>query len=247
MAETAVRPKGLSNARLKAIGLVCVALSAVDTGFLFRGLPADLNDADLTNLTAAVLLEALSWIALPVYAWLLYSGLTHTASVRHYGLRLLALAVVAEVPYDLVTFGTPWDLSSQNPVFALVVCLVVLWALGLIRERPRGRGLLTVVVVVAGIMWLLYFNIGLRLSYVPTGVILLALCLVFFYLHGKENTMTLVGAAIGALAVAFPAFGFVFIHFRNETTGIRSKKEQYAYYALYPFLLAAVAAAAAVR
>lgn len=234
----ATRVRGLSNYRLKIVGLLFVMLSALSTAVVSKGMPTDLAQASMAQMTATVLLEAVSWMAYPVYAWLLYSGFIHTRSVRRYGLRLLVLAVVSEVPYDLATFGRPWDLRSQNPVFALVVALVVLAALRLLRERRSpGWGALSVLVCIAAAAWLMFFNVGLRLGVLPGGIVMLAFALVFFYFHRRENTMMGIGALLGAVAVLFPALGLGFVHFRNETLGPDRK---YFFYVAYPIVLLAI-------
>lgn len=49
----------------------------------------------------------------------------HTGDVWRYGLRLLVAAVVAEAPYDKIVTGRWWDWSVMNPIFGLLIALVV--------------------------------------------------------------------------------------------------------------------------
>jgi hypothetical protein len=241
----ATKVRGLSDATLKVVGLALVGLASLGTAVVQRGMPTDLSQAEFSQLTAAVLIEIVSWAAIPLYAWLLCAGMTHSRNLRRYGLRLAVLAVVSEVPYDLATSGRAWDLSSQNPVFALLVCLVVLSALIAIRRRGGSTMvLLSVVVIAAGLVWLVFFNIGLRLGLMPTGVLLLGFCLIFFYLAERVNLMMMVAAVLGALAVVAPAFGLVILHFRNEQSGLRSPVQRWVFYAMYPVVLLAAAGAA---
>lgn len=230
-----MRTRGLSNLWLKVAGLVLVTISALNTAVVMKSLPADLTTADVSQLTAAVLLEAVSWTALPIYAWLLYWGFVHTRNVARYALRLAVLAVVAEVPYDLATSGRAWDLSSQNPVFALLVALLVLWAVDRLRQMRRGG--LAFLVCLAGVAWLFLLNVGLRLGIFPAGVVLYLFCLVFYFLHARENTMMAVGGVLGAVALIFPAIGVAILHFRNEEPG--RPYPRYLFYVLYPAVLLA--------
>ena len=229
--------RGVSNLWLKVAGLVLVGGSAVATAVGLKGLPADPATADLSRLTTVVLVEALSWAAIPIYAWLLWWGFVHTRSVARYAARLAVLAVVSEVPYDLATSGRVWDLRSQNPVFALLVSLVVLWALDRLGKGPRRRVGLSVLVVLAGVLWLVLFNVGLRLGVVPTGVVLLLFCVVFATLHARENTMMAVAGVLGAVALVLPALGVAVLHFRDETPG--RTYPRYLFYVLYPVVLLA--------
>jgi hypothetical protein len=149
------------------------------------------------------------------------------------------LAVVSEVPYDLATSGRPWDMSSQNPVFALLVSLVVLASLDHLRRRGTpGRAGLGAAVCVAAVLWLLLLNVGLRLGVMPGGVVMLLLVLVFYALHRRENTMMAVAGVVGAVALLFPALGLAFVHFRNDTPGPARLRP--FFYAAYPVCLLAV-------
>ncbi len=229
---------GLSNSQLKVVGLALVLLASLGGAVARSGMPAGLAGLDLSHLTAAVVVEAVSWAALPIYAWLLWSGFVHTRSVARYGVRLAVLAVLSEVPYDLATSGRVWDMSSQNPVFALLIGLVVLAALGHLRAgRASGYVAVSVVVCVAAVLWLVLFNVGLRLGVMPGGVVMLAFTLVFSFLHRRENTMMAVGGVLGALALVFPAVGLLVVHFRNGTVGWVGGK--YVFYAAYPACLLA--------
>lgn len=59
-------------------------------------------------------------IAFPIFAFELAQGYTHTHDLRAYAKRLLLLAVVSEVPFDMVAGGTyfyPWH---QNVAWTLL-------------------------------------------------------------------------------------------------------------------------------
>jgi len=233
-----VKTRGLNNFRLKVIGLMLVVLSCVGTAFVRKGMPADLSQASLGQLTWSIVCEAVSWIGFPIYAWLVVNGYQHTSSVVKYGARLLLVGILAEVPYDLASTGTPWDMSSQNSVFALVVILVVLFALDRLSAQPRGLYLfMGFIVAVAGAVWMLLLNIGTRLV-LPGGVVMLLFALIFRYLSNRENIMNLVGSVLGAVAGIFPAFGLAILHFRNgEPVGTTAK---WFFYAAYPVSLLVV-------
>ena len=233
-----LKTRGLSNFRLKVIGLVLVLLSALGSTVVRHGMPVDLNTADFSQLTTAVVLQLVSWMAFPIYAWLVFDGFAHTSNRWAYGVRLAILAVVSEVPYDLATSGKVWDLSSQNPVFALVVCLVVLCLVDRFKCRGGAGSLpLIILVILAGVVWLGFFNVALRLGVMPGGILLLVFCLIFYFFDGRDTVMQWVAAIVGALAVVLPAFGVVILHFRNGEPGVRHPGQRYVFYILYPLCL----------
>jgi len=74
----------------------------------------------------ALLGRALEVCALPLLAFLLVEGFAYTSNFRNYLLRVAGLAVLSEVPYNLVTAGALLDLSSLNPVFGVLMSLLLL-------------------------------------------------------------------------------------------------------------------------
>ena len=106
------RRKGLSVFRLKMIGALFMALGVAGVSVL----PSMLGDPtqDMAALTVVVACTAASWCAIPIYSWLLFDGYRHTGSIGKYVLRLFIVAVVSDVPYDLIMTGKPFDLSAQN-------------------------------------------------------------------------------------------------------------------------------------
>ncbi|MDR2453266.1 MAG: ABC transporter permease [Bifidobacteriaceae bacterium] len=228
---------------MKAIGLALLAAGMFGSGVLQRGMPADLEQVGLGRLTAVMLLEAASWAAAPIYAWLVCQGVARTGSVGRYAARVAVLALASEVPYDLASSGQVWDMASQNPVFAVLASLAVL-ALGrgakLSQTGSRAsKAAFWAMLALAGAVWLAFFNVGLRLGVVPTGLLLLAFALVFYFGQERPNTMMLVGSAIGVLGGIAPAFGLVFLHFRSGREGMRHRWDRRAFYALYPLALLA--------
>ncbi|OZG61826.1 ABC transporter permease [Bifidobacterium lemurum] len=241
--QQAARPaRGLSNLRLKTIGIVLVALSCVSGVVFPSGLSGlDAADVDMTSLTVAVLCEVVSWVAVPVYAWLTVEGYRHTRDVRRYVVRLLALAVISEVPYDLAATGKAVDWGSQNPVFALAIVVIALALIDAFRDRPTvARRAICVIVAVAALAWMLLGHIGLRQQIMSEGALILVLALIFRYLPARENTMMMLAAACSALCCILPAFGVAILHYRNGRLGYdRANRPwvQWLFYALYPATL----------
>lgn len=114
-----VKGKGLSQFRMKVLADVLLFFSPFSVAVLphIVGKPSREN---MFALSVCVIGEAISWASIPIFAWLLW-GFEWTGNAWLYGLRLLVLALVCEVPYDC-------DVRQR-----------VRHALAEPRVRPRGR------------------------------------------------------------------------------------------------------------
>lgn len=244
--------RGLTSFRLKVIGAVFMALSIASTTLMpaILGVSLDagagmasISSADMVSLTEIVLCEIISWCAVPIYAWLLVDGYRHTHGAWAYVGRLAALAVVCEVPYDLATSGKAFDMSSQNPVWGLVIALIVLALLDWTAARfgratgAAARLLICLAIVLAGIMWNLLMNVGLRQHVMYAGALTLGFALIFRYLAARENTMMITAGLLGAMMLIVPAVGVMFLHWRNGEAGYARPWTKWVFYALYPVML----------
>lgn len=244
--ENVRRERGLSVFRLKAIGLVLVTLGTLNTSLIMRDI-TNVRTADMSMLTTAVILDALSWMAIPIFAWLVVSGVHHSSSMGRYVLRVALLALVSEVPYDLATSGRVWDMSSQNPVWAILAGLILVWVYRAIDPNPphdsySGRHfqwaastvwMVRLLVALAAFLWMGLLNVGSRLGFVNEGVITIVMVLCFELLHRHENTMMYTAALLGALMFLTPGLGVMFVHFHNDRTGYEHHWTGIAFYIAY--------------
>lgn len=85
----------------------------------------------------ATLLPAQEWltcagrVAFPIFAFMTVEGYFHTHSLKKYMLRLLAFALISEIPFDLMYGGT-WLYPFHQNVFLYVITVVLVVAVGAI-------------------------------------------------------------------------------------------------------------------
>lgn len=241
--ERGIKGKGLSQFRIKMIAAVLTVFGPLAYAVLpkFVGVPSKEN---MFALSIVVISEAISWAAIPMYAWLLYTGFEYTNNTFLYGLRLVILALVCEVPYDYVVFGQPFNMGSQNPVFGLVIALIVLSILDLMyaMRNITLKVVLSVFVIAIGVLWDVLFTIGQSQRIMNIGVVTLGMCLIYYYLHKRENTMIFTAAIFGAAWMLTPGLGVVALHSRNEKLGYMHSWTRWVFYAVYPLTLVICAA-----
>lgn len=73
---------------------------------------------------ARLWLFAVGRLAFPIFAFLTAEGIKHTRDVKKYALRLLALAVSAEIPFDLLSSGTFIAPGHQNVIWTLLLSVI---------------------------------------------------------------------------------------------------------------------------
>lgn len=243
---------GLGSGALRALGLIFLAGGVFARCLIQRkmlgvgtlsaeALLAMMEDTQAFWLaTSSLLLQALEACAIPIFALLLVEGFEHTSSLGRYFLRLLAAAVLSEIPYDLAMSGKVVNLQAQNPMFGLVIALAALYLFRYLRVRSAKHTALKIVIALAGLLWPLMLN-------VEYGIGMVAAALVLWVLRGKPLLRNLCGIAAMAVCSLFSPFllasslGFLAVHFYNGQRG--DGENRYLRYGFYPALLLAAAVA----
>ncbi len=134
-------------------------------------------------------------LCISIFAFLLVEGFLHTSTFQKYLLRLLLCALISEVPYDLAVYGRYWDLTGQNPVFAMFVSLAMLYFLRITREKDGlPARALQFLFVFCAVIWVSFLRVGY-------GFCIVLLVAVFYCFYAKNVLKTVLGAFISLLYV----------------------------------------------
>lgn len=160
------KPKGISGNALRTWGFLflilgiagksviqnqILGLGSVTTAELLEAMERD--PAIMVFVTLALVLQAVQTCAAPIFAFLLAEGFIHTSNFKNYLIRVLVLALVCELPYNLAMSGSLIDLSSRNPVFGLVLCLIMMMLYSRYQEKGAVNIVIKTVVTLASILW----------------------------------------------------------------------------------------------
>ena len=103
--------KGISQEGLKLIACLTMLMDHIGYEILYP-IYTSMSAVSATDLPEVRLLyklyllcRCIGRISLPIFAFLLVEGMHHTADRKQYALRLAAVAVLAEIPYNLVISG----------------------------------------------------------------------------------------------------------------------------------------------
>lgn len=209
--ENAVISKGgLTSFHLKVIGIAAMLCDHIGVVFF----------PELT------VLRIIGRISFPIFAFLLVEGYFHTKSIPKYMSRLLLMALISEVPYDLVMFGRIVDFRRQNVFFTLFLGILMLY---LFETRSNA------VAKVISLVLVLLVSEAIISDYNSSGLIMI---LGFYVYHERPWMRGIANAYINIQAIggiqSYGTLALIPIGFYNGEQGPGSKK---FFYASYPVLL----------
>ena len=170
-------------------------------------------------------------IAFPLFAFMIVQGFLHTHNRKDYLLRLLAFALISQIPFSLAM--SLLGLDGRNVYFTLALGLICIWGLELAGEKAATPvmaipGSLLIIACCCLAAW--YIDC----DYSQYGV----LCIAVFYLLRDRPAYGAIAACI-ILLMASPYFevtSFFCIYFINRYNGQKGSLPfgKYFYYAVYP-------------
>lgn len=131
-------------------------------------------------------LTCLGRMAYPIFAFLLVEGFFHTQNLWLYLLRLLGLAIISEIPFNLMVGGSIVYPLHQNVIWTYIIALLLLILLDEFGER-FGRGPMLMFSIIPAFLGYFLGQVMLTDQY-GAGVLIV---LVFYLFHGKHWTCLL--------------------------------------------------------
>ncbi len=231
MTET-IRPStrfGFSGTTLKYIACGTMLLDHIGASCIesrysyYTAAPSALVTLDLV-------LRLIGRLAFPIFCFLLVEGFLHTHSLRQYAGRMLAFALVSELPFDLAFFHTLIYRGHQNVYWTLFFGLCALGCLRHCGERSAPGIFSALALAVLAEL--------LRTDYGAIGVLLI----VVLYITRASRPLQCLSGAV-AVCYELPApLAFLPVSLYNGQRGRCSRAGQWAFYLFYPAHLALLAA-----
>ena len=242
---------GLSASQLKKIALVSMAIDHAAVGLIEQ---SGLASGAAWSLCGTAM-RLVGRVAFPVFAFMISEGAVHTKDRRRYALRLLFLALVSEIPFNLVAGGTWLFPADQNTVFTLLLGLLAIWAGDLIcgygsgyengskpesgRQNPKWRQILSgyepYIRLLAAVPFALAAYI-FRTDYDLLGVILIVILYTF---RTQPQLRTAVGCMILICMYMnfYSAAACIAIFLINRYNGQKGRESGRIFYVFYPLHL----------
>lgn len=235
------RETGLTATALRTWGFLFVLLGAAGMGILQNGLlgigklsveamvqAMQQSETVMILATVALILQAAEACAVPFFAFLLVEGAVHTSNMKKYMLRVAILALICELPYNLAIGGGIWVPDSRNPVFGILLCLIMLYLYG--QCKPV---LLKILITAAGVVWC-------EMLGVAHGSCTLLLVATLWAMRKKPQFRLFVACSVAVVCSVISPFylaspmSFIAIHMYNGKPGERNRLVNYL---CYPVIL----------
>jgi hypothetical protein len=191
-------------------------------------------------------------VAYPIFAFLIVEGYFHTHDLRRYLLRLLAFALVSEVPFDLMYDGTVFYPFHQNVLWTFLIALLGIWLMEKARATGKTWAYALAAVGVVAVGYLLgivtmadYYGMGVLTVFVfyffrgRSWWCLLGQVLALYWVNvigmgGRVYPVTFLGLDMELSQQGLALLALIPIWLYRGRQGYHSKAFQYVCYAFYP-------------
>ena len=103
-------------------------------------------------------------IAMPIFCFFTVQAIIYTKNYKKYFLRLLAFALVSEVPYDLAFYEKPFYSYGQNVIFTILIAAFAIFLIDKLLKRDEN-----IIINIVGIILItiaaMYLAVLLRTDY----------------------------------------------------------------------------------
>ena len=123
----------LSGASLKLIAILSMLIDHANKALIYPNLTS--NDGVLT--VVSNLFDIIGRIAFPLFCFLLVEGFFKTRCRKKYLLNLLIFGVISEVPFDMFTTASFFNMNWNNVMFTLAFVLITIWIIDILKERMQ--------------------------------------------------------------------------------------------------------------
>lgn len=224
--ETQKKYQCLSGSVLKTLAVVAMIIDHIASLLLYDDTwKLDMSVEQVDNLY--FVMRLIGRLAFPLFAFLLVEGFEHTSDRKKYAIRLLAFALLSEIPWDLSHFNSLFYVHSQNVFFTLFLGYLGLCALEDLEKRQDKKNILW-------LLGLLLASIVLNADFSWSGF---GFILVLWLLRKLPLQRAIIGCCF--LASGWRAgLAFIPISLYNNKRGfIKGTWLKLLFYAIYPLHL----------
>ena len=189
-----------------------------------------------------IIMRTVGRIAAPVMFYFLVEGYVHTSSRKNYALRLLAFAILSQIPYSLVRFGKA-SAGDLNVIFTLLISFLMLAVTDMIKSQVI-KGMAVALFMLISVfsdwgllgplmVWIFYMNKGNKIKQIRDYLMIICIqmiCTVIFLICNTQNWYE--GICQLGIFLVIPL-----LQFYNGEPGRRTVVNKWLFYVFYPLHL----------
>ena len=214
----------LSGAELKLIAIISMLADHVNKALIYPYLES--NHGFLAFISDVF--DIIGRIAFPLFCFMLVEGYFKTRNRKKYLLNLLLFGVISEVPFDMFTTASFFNMNWNNVMFTLALVLVTVWIIDTLKEkmqkRPKALWYLVSILIV---LVMCIVSMSLSLDYEHHAILIGY----FFYLFHDIPVFAIPFGYASMFKEPWALLGFGLTLTYN---GERGKQHKMLYYWFYP-------------
>ena len=214
----------LSGAGLKLIAIISMLADHVNKALIYPYLES--NHGFLAFISDVF--DIIGRIAFPLFCFMLVEGYFKTRNRKKYLLNLLLFGVISEVPFDMFTTASFFNMNWNNVMFTLALVLVTVWIIDTLKEkmqkRPKALWYLVSILIVLGMC---IVSMSLSLDYEHHAILIGY----FFYLF---HDMPVFAIPFGYASMFKEPWALLGFGLTLTYDGERGKQHKMLYYWFYP-------------
>ncbi len=214
----------LSGAGLKLIAIISMLADHVNKALIYPYLES--NHGFLAFISDVF--DIIGRIAFPLFCFMLVEGYFKTRNRKKYLLNLLLFGVISEVPFDMFTTASFFNMNWNNVMFTLALVLVTVWIIDTLKEkmqkRPKALWYLVSILIV---LVMCIVSMSLSLDYEHHAILIGY----FFYLF---HDMPVFAIPFGYASMFKEPWALLGFGLTLTYNGERGKQHKMLYYWFYP-------------
>lgn len=214
----------LSGAELKLIAIISMLADHVNKALIYPYLES--NHGFLAFISDVF--DIIGRIAFPLFCFMLVEGYFKTRNRKKYLLNLLLFGVISEIPFDMFTTASFFNMNWNNVMFTLALVLVTVWIIDTLKEkmqkRPKALWYLVSILIV---LVMCIVSMSLSLDYEHHAILIGY----FFYLFHDMPVFAIPFGYVSMFKEPWALLGFGLTLTYN---GERGKQHKMLYYWFYP-------------
>ena len=214
----------LSGAGLKLIAIISMLADHVNKALIYPYLES--NHGFLAFISDVF--DIIGRIAFPLFCFMLVEGYFKTRNRKKYLLNLLLFGVISEVPFDMFTTASFFNMNWNNVMFTLALVLVTVWIIDTLKEKMQKRSkALWYLVSILIVLVMCIVSMSLSLDYEHHAILIGY----YFYLFDDMPVFAIPFGYASMFKEPWALLGFGLTLTYN---GERGKQHKMLYYWFYP-------------